>query len=149
VLASAAQIGSYEIFFQAGPEGSGPSPHNHPWDEASRSAHVYQPHPGRRSQPGRGACSSRTHQLEWLRMQCLGCFEMYYWVSKCIRQSSTRSRNGIGELTLSLPLMRDVPIVIINSARISNRPGSRGTAALIAKNSFSFNRLSSQAMRDE
>jgi quercetin dioxygenase-like cupin family protein len=24
----------YEIFFQAGPEGSGPPPHNHPWDEA-------------------------------------------------------------------------------------------------------------------
>jgi hypothetical protein len=34
VLASAAQPGSYEIFFQAGPEGSGPPPHNHPWDEA-------------------------------------------------------------------------------------------------------------------
>ena len=34
VLASAAQTGSYEIFFQAGPEGSGPPPHNHPWDEA-------------------------------------------------------------------------------------------------------------------
>jgi hypothetical protein len=26
VLASAAQTGSYEIFFQAGPEGSGPPP---------------------------------------------------------------------------------------------------------------------------
>jgi quercetin dioxygenase-like cupin family protein len=34
VLASAAQTGSYEIFLQAGPEGSGPPPHNHPWDEA-------------------------------------------------------------------------------------------------------------------
>lgn len=34
VLASGAQTGSYEIFFQAGPEGSGPPPHNHPWDEA-------------------------------------------------------------------------------------------------------------------
>ena len=34
VLASAAQTGSYEIFFQAGPEGSGPPPHSHPWDEA-------------------------------------------------------------------------------------------------------------------
>jgi quercetin dioxygenase-like cupin family protein len=33
VLASAAQTGSYEIFLQAGPEGSGPPPHNHPWDE--------------------------------------------------------------------------------------------------------------------
>lgn len=34
VLASGAQTGSYEIFHQAGPEGSGPPPHNHPWDEA-------------------------------------------------------------------------------------------------------------------
>jgi quercetin dioxygenase-like cupin family protein len=34
VLASAAQTGSYELFFQAGPEGRGPPPHNHPWDEA-------------------------------------------------------------------------------------------------------------------
>jgi quercetin dioxygenase-like cupin family protein len=34
VLATAAQTGSYEIFHQAGPEGSGPPPHNHPWDEA-------------------------------------------------------------------------------------------------------------------
>ena len=34
VLASAAQTGSYEIFFQAGAEGSGPPPHSHPWDEA-------------------------------------------------------------------------------------------------------------------
>lgn len=33
VLASGAQTGSYEVFRQAGPEGSGPPPHNHPWDE--------------------------------------------------------------------------------------------------------------------
>jgi quercetin dioxygenase-like cupin family protein len=34
VLADGATTGSYEIFRQAGPEGSGPPPHNHPWDEA-------------------------------------------------------------------------------------------------------------------
>ena len=34
VLASGQQTGSYEIFHQAGPEGSGPPPHSHPWDEA-------------------------------------------------------------------------------------------------------------------
>lgn len=34
VLASGSQTGSYEIFLQAGPEGSGPPPHNHPWDES-------------------------------------------------------------------------------------------------------------------
>ena len=34
VLASAAKTGSYAIFFQGGPEDSGPPPHNHPWDEA-------------------------------------------------------------------------------------------------------------------
>lgn len=34
ILASGAATGSYEIFRQAGPEGSGPPPHNHPWDEA-------------------------------------------------------------------------------------------------------------------
>src|SRR3954463_1494191 len=34
VLATAAQTGSYEIFHQAGPDGSGPPPHSHPWDEA-------------------------------------------------------------------------------------------------------------------
>jgi quercetin dioxygenase-like cupin family protein len=34
VLADGATTGSYEIFLQAGPEGSGPPPHNHPWDEA-------------------------------------------------------------------------------------------------------------------
>lgn len=33
VLASGAQTGRYEIFRQAGPEGSGPPPHCHPWDE--------------------------------------------------------------------------------------------------------------------
>jgi len=34
VLASGAQTGSYEIFRQVGPEGSGPPPHDHPWDES-------------------------------------------------------------------------------------------------------------------
>jgi quercetin dioxygenase-like cupin family protein len=34
ILASGAATGSYEIFHQAGPEGSGPPPHSHPWDEA-------------------------------------------------------------------------------------------------------------------
>ncbi len=34
VLASSEQTGSYEIFLQVGPEGSGPPPHNHPWDES-------------------------------------------------------------------------------------------------------------------
>jgi quercetin dioxygenase-like cupin family protein len=34
VLADGATTGSYEIFRQAGPEGSGPPPHSHPWDEA-------------------------------------------------------------------------------------------------------------------
>ncbi len=34
VLAAGTQTGSYEIFLQVGPEGSGPPPHNHPWDEA-------------------------------------------------------------------------------------------------------------------
>jgi quercetin dioxygenase-like cupin family protein len=34
VLASGEQTGSYEIFRQSGPEGSGPPPHSHPWDEA-------------------------------------------------------------------------------------------------------------------
>ncbi|MBA2280920.1 MAG: cupin domain-containing protein [Actinomycetota bacterium] len=34
VLASGEQTGSFEIFFQAGPEGCGPPPHSHPWDEA-------------------------------------------------------------------------------------------------------------------
>ena len=34
VLASGAQSGSFEIFVQSGPEGSGPPPHSHPWDEA-------------------------------------------------------------------------------------------------------------------
>lgn len=34
VLASGAQTGSCEIFHQRGPEGSGPPPHHHPWDES-------------------------------------------------------------------------------------------------------------------
>jgi quercetin dioxygenase-like cupin family protein len=33
-LAVGSQTGSYEIFRQDGPEGSGPPPHFHPWDEA-------------------------------------------------------------------------------------------------------------------
>jgi len=34
VLASGARTGGYEIFLQSGREGSGPPPHNHPWDES-------------------------------------------------------------------------------------------------------------------
>ena len=34
VLASGTQTGSYELFRQVGPEGSGPPPHTHPWDES-------------------------------------------------------------------------------------------------------------------
>jgi quercetin dioxygenase-like cupin family protein len=34
VLADAERTGSYEIFLQSGPEGAGPPPHSHPWDEA-------------------------------------------------------------------------------------------------------------------
>lgn len=34
VLASGAATGSYEVFLQRGPEGSGPPPHSHPWDES-------------------------------------------------------------------------------------------------------------------
>lgn len=34
VLASGDVTGGYEIFFQKGPEGSGPPPHSHPWDES-------------------------------------------------------------------------------------------------------------------
>jgi len=33
VLASGSTTGGYEIFLQSGPEGSGPVPHAHPWDE--------------------------------------------------------------------------------------------------------------------
>jgi quercetin dioxygenase-like cupin family protein len=33
VLASGSATGSYEIFLQSGPEGSGPVPHAHPWGE--------------------------------------------------------------------------------------------------------------------
>jgi quercetin dioxygenase-like cupin family protein len=34
VLASGTATGGYEIFLQDGPEGSGPVPHSHPWDES-------------------------------------------------------------------------------------------------------------------
>ena len=34
VLASGDATGSYEVFLQRGPEGSGPPPHDHPWDES-------------------------------------------------------------------------------------------------------------------
>lgn len=34
VLAGGERTGSYEIFIQSGPEGLGPPPHHHPWDEA-------------------------------------------------------------------------------------------------------------------
>jgi len=34
VLAAGERTGSYEIFIQSGPEGVGPPPHTHPWDEA-------------------------------------------------------------------------------------------------------------------
>lgn len=34
VLAPGSATGSYEIFRQNGPDGSGPPPHSHPWDEA-------------------------------------------------------------------------------------------------------------------
>jgi quercetin dioxygenase-like cupin family protein len=34
VLAAGEQTGSFEIFFQSGPEGCGPPPHSHAWDEA-------------------------------------------------------------------------------------------------------------------
>ncbi len=34
VLASGAATAGYEIFLQQGPEGSGPPPHSHPWDES-------------------------------------------------------------------------------------------------------------------
>lgn len=34
VLAPGQRTGSYEVFHQIGPEGSGPPPHSHPWDEA-------------------------------------------------------------------------------------------------------------------
>jgi quercetin dioxygenase-like cupin family protein len=34
VLVSGDQTGSFEVFHQAGAEGSGPPPHSHPWDEA-------------------------------------------------------------------------------------------------------------------
>ena len=34
VLASGEATGGYEIFLQRGPDGSGPPPHSHPWDES-------------------------------------------------------------------------------------------------------------------
>ena len=34
VLASGSRTGGYEVFRQAGPEGNGPPPHCHPWDES-------------------------------------------------------------------------------------------------------------------
>src|SRR5262245_20323090 len=34
VLASGEDTQGYEIFLQRGPEGSGPPPHSHPWDES-------------------------------------------------------------------------------------------------------------------
>ena len=34
VLASGGATEGYEIFLQRGPEGSGPPPHTHPWDES-------------------------------------------------------------------------------------------------------------------
>lgn len=34
VLASGASTGSSELFLQEGEEGSGPEPHDHPWDES-------------------------------------------------------------------------------------------------------------------
>ena len=34
VLASRSDASHYEIFHQSGPEGKGPGPHFHPWDEA-------------------------------------------------------------------------------------------------------------------
>ena len=34
VLAAGGRTGSYEIFLQEGPEGSGPIPHAHQWDES-------------------------------------------------------------------------------------------------------------------
>jgi quercetin dioxygenase-like cupin family protein len=34
ILASKAMTDGYEIFLQEGPEGTGPPPHSHPWDES-------------------------------------------------------------------------------------------------------------------
>ena len=34
VLASGARTGGYELFLQRGPEGAGPPPHAHDWDES-------------------------------------------------------------------------------------------------------------------
>ena len=34
ILASGEATGGYEIFYQQGPQGSGPPPHSHAWDES-------------------------------------------------------------------------------------------------------------------
>jgi quercetin dioxygenase-like cupin family protein len=34
ILASGHDTGGYEVFHQSGPEGKGPGPHFHPWDES-------------------------------------------------------------------------------------------------------------------
>ena len=34
VLADGERTGGYEVFLQGGPDGAGPPPHTHPWDEA-------------------------------------------------------------------------------------------------------------------
>ena len=34
ILASKGATQGYEVFFQEGPDGSGPPPHSHPWDES-------------------------------------------------------------------------------------------------------------------
>ena len=34
VLASGEATEGYEVFLQRGPQGSGPPPHSHPWDES-------------------------------------------------------------------------------------------------------------------
>lgn len=34
ILAAGSRTGGYELFLQRGPEGSGPPPHSHPWDES-------------------------------------------------------------------------------------------------------------------
>ena len=34
ILASEDETGGYEVFHQSGPEGKGPGPHFHPWDES-------------------------------------------------------------------------------------------------------------------
>ena len=34
ILADNSQTGSYEVYLHDAPEGAGPPPHSHPWDEA-------------------------------------------------------------------------------------------------------------------